>query len=156
MTKMWLLRRMKLLQLEPNIIIDYYMKEIRVMAEQGVPIWNSGLTKSQKGDLERIQKVALKIVLSDDYQTYEAACDTFNLKKMSERRSDLSTNFAVKLYKSDRSSDFYTHAYSVVDTRREPNLVVENLSRTKRCYNAPHNYLARLVNLNQDKIKTSL
>ena len=98
-------------------------------------------------DLERIHKVDLKIILSDDYQTYEAACDTFNLKKMSQRRSDLSTNFAVKLYKSDRSSDFYTHNYSVVDTRREPNLVVENLSRTKRCYNAPHKFLARLANL---------
>ena len=61
MSKMWLLRRMKQLKLEPTIIIDYYIKEIRVLAEQGVPIWNSGLTYNQKRDLEKIQKVALKL-----------------------------------------------------------------------------------------------
>ena len=35
-------------------------------------------------------------------------------------------------------------------------LVVEKLSRTKRCYSAPHNYLARLVNLNAAKIRRAL
>ena len=45
MRKMWLLRRMKKLQLEPKIICDYYIKEIRALAEQGVALWHSGLTK---------------------------------------------------------------------------------------------------------------
>ena len=88
---------MKQLKLEPTIIIDYYIKEIRVLAEQGVPIWNSGLTYNQKRDLEKIQKVALKIILGDEYQSYELACDVFNLNDLSQRRLELSTNFAVKL-----------------------------------------------------------
>ena len=54
MSKMWLLRRMKLLDLEPQIILEYFLKEIRVIAEQWVPIWNSGLTIQQTTDLERI------------------------------------------------------------------------------------------------------
>ena len=33
MAKMWLLRRMKAMDLEPKIIIEYYLKEIRVLAE---------------------------------------------------------------------------------------------------------------------------
>ena len=69
---MWLLRRMKVLKLEPTIIIDYYIKEIRSLAEQGVPVWNSGLTKGQINDLEKIQKVALKVILHDDYKSYAA------------------------------------------------------------------------------------
>ena len=80
MSKMWLLRRMKVLDLEPKIIIEYYLKEIRVLAEQGVPIWNSGLTKKQVGDLERIQKVALKIILAEKYENYHNACKIINLK----------------------------------------------------------------------------
>ena len=64
MAKMWLLRRMKVMKLEPIIIFDYYIKEIRSLAEQSVPIWNSGLTQIQISDLERIQKVSLKIMLS--------------------------------------------------------------------------------------------
>ena len=77
MSKMWLLRRMKLLKLEPIIILDYYVKEIRVLAEQGVPIWNSGLTKGQVKDLEKIQKVALKIILADEYQLHEVTFLTY-------------------------------------------------------------------------------
>ena len=38
MAKMWLLRRMKVMKLEPIIIFDYYIKEIRSLAEQSVPI----------------------------------------------------------------------------------------------------------------------
>ena len=47
MSKMWRLSRMNLLKLESALIIDYYLKEIRVLAEQGVAVWNSGLTMGQ-------------------------------------------------------------------------------------------------------------
>ena len=47
MGKMWLLRRMKLLKLEPELIFDYYVKEVRPLLEQGVVVWNSGFTKAQ-------------------------------------------------------------------------------------------------------------
>ena len=102
MAKMWLLRRMKILNLDPEVIIEYYQKEIRSLTEQGVAVWNSGITKQQIKDIERIQKVALKIILGDDYTEYDQACSYFNLDTPSFRRSELCTNFAVKLYKSDR------------------------------------------------------
>ena len=35
--------------------------------EHGVAIWNSGMTKGQVADLEKIQKIALKIILEDNY-----------------------------------------------------------------------------------------
>ena len=61
LAKMWLLRRMKASNLEPQIIIDFYLKEIRIVAEHGVAIWNSGLTKTQSHTIEKIQKIALKL-----------------------------------------------------------------------------------------------
>ena len=154
MGKMWLLRRMKLVKLEPQIVFDYYVKEIRCLAEQGVAIWNSGLTKGQVNDLEKIQKIALKIILGDSYRTYDIACKFFNVQSLKDRRLDLCTNFALKLYKSDRSSDFFTLPGKTVNTRSDILPVVESKVNTVRCYNAPHNYLARLVNLNRDKLKT--
>ena len=66
---MWLLRRMKIMHLEPEIMCDYYTKEIRVLAEQAVAIWNSGLTKGQIYELEKIQKVALKIILGNQFKS---------------------------------------------------------------------------------------
>ena len=154
-SKLWLLRRMKVLKLDPHVIFDYYLKEIRVLAEQGVAIWNSGLTKGQVNDLEKIQKVALKIILGDDYRSYDVACTFFNVTQLTQRRLDLCTNFALKLYKSDRNGEFFTHSNTVINTRQDSPLVIENKVNTKRCFNAPHNYLARLVNLNRKKLKTS-
>ena len=61
-SKMWLPRRMKRMKMDPQLIFDYYIK---VLAEQGVAIWNSGLTKGQINGLEKIQKVAFKIILGD-------------------------------------------------------------------------------------------
>ena len=117
MSRMWLLRRMKVLKLEPTIIIDYYIKEIRSLAEQGVPVWNSGLTKGQINDLEKIQKVALKVILHDDYKSYAQACNFFDLERLSDRRLNLATNFAVKLFLSDRSEQFFTHTKQRINPR---------------------------------------
>ena len=152
MSKMWLIRRMKLLKLEPNIIIDFYIKEIRALAEQGVAIWNSGITKSEINDLEKIQKIALKIILGDQYESYKSACNFFKIDTLSTRRLKLSTQFAIKLYKSDKSDRFFKHVNKAVKTRTDQPLVIENFCNTMKAYNAPHNYLTRLVNQNKSKI----
>jgi hypothetical protein len=106
MSRIWHLRRMKVLKLEPTIIIDYYIKDIRSLAEQGVPIVNSGLTIGQMNNLEKIQQVALKVILHDDCKSYDQACSFFYLKRLSDRRPNIATNFAVKLFLSDRSEQF--------------------------------------------------
>ena len=69
------------------------------------------------------------------------------------RQADLCTSFAIKLYRSPRREDFFTPAKKSANTRSEIDLLVnEKKTRTKRCYNAPHKYIARLVNSNKDKI----
>ena len=130
------------------------MKEIRPLAEHGVAIWNSGLTKGQVADLEKIQKIAPKIILEDNYISYDVACTLMNILPLELRRTDLCTSFAIKLYKSPRSNEYFTPADKLVNTRSEQQLLVEEKrSNTKRCQNAPHNYLARLINQNKIKIE---
>ena len=152
MAKMWLLRRMKLIKLEPEIILDYYLKEVRSLAEFGVPIWNSGLSQSQIRDIEKIQKVALKVILGQQYDSYGSACQLFGLEKLSVRRQQISAKFAIKLYKSERCIEFFTPAARNVNTRSEAPLLWEEKCNTRRCFNAPHNYLTRLVNQNRTRI----
>ena len=148
---MWLIRRMKASNLEPQIIIDFYLKEIRIVAEHGVAIWNSGLTKAQSHTIEKIQKIALKIILGDTYTTYDEARSIFGLKLLSERRNDICIKFALKLYQSKYCEQFFTLANPTVKTRQH-NLVIEATSNTKKGFNAPHNYLARLVNQNSERL----
>ena len=51
--KMWTLRRMKILDVDPLVL------------ELAVPAWHSGLTLRQVADIERVQKVAVAVILSD-------------------------------------------------------------------------------------------
>ena len=104
--------------------------------------------------IENIQKVALKIILGDFYISYDVACTLFSVSPLEYRRTDLSTNFAIKLYRSPRSSEFFEPAIKIVNTRSDQQLLVaEKTSNTKRCQNAPHNYLARIINQNKTKIE---
>ena len=154
MSKMWLLRRLKKLNLDPDLILDYYLKEIRPLAEHGVPIWNSGLAKYQIADLERIQKTALKIIFGENYISYYVACTLANILPLEYRRLEISTTFAIKLFLGPRSHEFFTHVEKTVNTRNKQKMLVkEKKCNTKRCFNAPHNYLARIVNKNKDKIE---
>ena len=54
MQRMWTLRRMKLLKLDEDIILDTYMKEIRSILEVALPVWHGGLTVKQSRDIERV------------------------------------------------------------------------------------------------------
>ena len=152
MAKM-LLGRLKKLDLDLELILDFYLKEIRPLAEHGVVIWNSGLTRAQENELEKIQKIALKIILEDNYLSYEVACTIFNILPLKFRRQELCTTFALKLFKCPSSYEYFTPARKTTNTRRGQQLLVEEKkSNTKRCYNAPHNYLARLINQNKEKV----
>ena len=153
MKKMWLLRRLKKLKLDLYTILDFYLKEIRPVSEHGVAVWHSGLTKNQSNEIEKIQKVAFRIILGENYISYAAACILLNVMPLRYRRTELCTSFAIKLYKSSRSADFFLPAKRNVNLRnKNKNLVIEQKCNTKRLYNAPHNYLARLINDNTQKI----
>ena len=49
---------------------EVYIKEIRSLLEQAVPIWHSGLTVIQENAIERVQKAALFVILDDNYINY--------------------------------------------------------------------------------------
>ena len=120
-----------------------------------MPIWNSSLNQSQVKEIEKIQKVALKIILGQQYNSYLSACTYFCLQKLSVRRQEISTRFAVNLYKSNRCNEFFIPARRNVNTRSDALLILEEKCNTRRSYNAPHNYLARLVNKNKARILRS-
>ena len=73
-SKMWMLRRMKILKIDPAIIVDFYFKEIRSICEMACQVFHSGLTKMQSNIFESIQKKSLRIILGEQYFGYEEAC----------------------------------------------------------------------------------
>ena len=90
---MWMVRRMKVMGMDTFTMVDYYMKDIRVHLELAVPVWQSGLTLKLSADLERVQRVAVSIML--DNVSYEPACALLGLKPLHVRRLELCERFVV-------------------------------------------------------------
>ena len=79
-----------------------YMTYIRSLCEQSCTVWHSSLTVQNEEDIERVQKVALKIILKEKYKTYENALNKLDLNTLKDRREDLCLNFTRKCLKSEK------------------------------------------------------
>ena len=75
---------------------EVYIKEIRSLLEQAVPIWHSGLTVIQENAIERVQKAALFVILDDNYINYGYACSITGLTTLKQRREFICLAFAKK------------------------------------------------------------
>ena len=113
------------------------------MLELAVPVWHSGLTKLQSSDIERIQKIAFKLILKGNYQSYELACKNLSTQTLYERRVKLCRKFAHKNFKSEHS--LFQKVSKKNNTRQVSKLVKEYKCNTKRFYNSSLPYLSRLL-----------
>ena len=111
--------------------------------------WNSGLTKAQINQIERVQKCALAIILEEHYVDYNNALETLEIESLSDRRTDLCLKFATKSLKHNKYSDWFCSSEKTVNTR----IVKQNLKpvhyRLERFNKSPLSYLTRLLNSNQ-------
>ena len=69
---------------------------IRSLLEQSSNVWNSSLTIQNEKYLERIQKVALKIILDNNYNKYENALYVLDSDTLKDRREQHALVFARK------------------------------------------------------------
>ena len=142
--KLWLLRRIKQFGLGRSFMFDLYTKEIRSLLEMCVPVWHSGLTNQQSNSIERIQKMALRIILGERYLNYKNALDIFRTQSLHQRRNHICTVFARKNLKSDRS--FFEPEQKTKNTRRNSKIVKEFTCRSSRYSKSSLPFLAKLIN----------
>ena len=101
---MLILKKLSKFSVPPEDMVHIY---IRSIAEQSSVVWSSSLTKGEEYDIERIQKVALRIIFTDEYTTYEHALNLTTLPTLKTRRSKLCFNFALKCTKSPKTADMF-------------------------------------------------
>ena len=143
-SKLCILRRLLKLDLDIHQMFDVRAKEIRSILEMAVPVWHSGLTNQQTNDIESVQKVAMQIILQDQYTSYQLACETLTAQTLSDRRTKLCHKLASKNLKSENS--FFTKVGTNVETRQKSDLVREYKCNFGRYFKSSLPYLARLVN----------
>ena len=88
-------------------LVEIYILYIRSVLESSAVVWHSSLTLGQELELERVQKVALKIILKGEYQTYDDALLKCNLLTLSERRTQMCLAFAKKCVKTEPTKSMF-------------------------------------------------
>ena len=139
---MWAIRRMKVLGMDTFTILDYYMKEVRVHLELAVPVWHNGLTYKLTADLERVQRVAVGILVGG--VPYAQACATIGLKPLQVRRLKLCEKFAVSTASEEsRHSDLFKAQKNPRTNKEE---FRDHFCRKSRFFKSPLLYLTRILN----------
>ena len=143
--RMIILKKLFQFSIPVEDLVNIYCIYIRSVAEQSSVVWSSSITKGEEYDLERVQKVALRIILSENYLTYEGALRITNLPTLKARRSKLSLNFALKCTKTERAEDMFPLWNITVNTRSEEKFKVTK-AKTSRLANSAIPSMQRQLN----------
>ena len=120
---------------------------VRGALEQSCTVWHSSLTKDQQGDLERVQKSALKVIMGKNYESYENACESLQIEDLSTRRTRLSLQFTKKCLNNNQLKTLFPRKVkkSKMATRHQDKFEVK-FARTERLRKSAIPSMQKLLN----------
>ena len=80
----------------------------RSILEQTCVLWDSGLTCENRDDLERTQKAFAKLILEEDYGSYENALKKLNIDTLDTSRKQLTLKFAKNSIEDGVLNDLFS------------------------------------------------
>ena len=144
---LWAIRKLKQVGVEPHDILRFFNLKIRSVLESSSPAFHSMLTVDDSNQIERIQKITLKIILGSRYETYLEACKILDIESLKSRREKLTLNFGLKLVDSMNCETFFNFTEkSDIFLRKQPVLKVP-FAHTDRYKNSPLPYITNLLNI---------
>ena len=147
-SRLWFLRRLKLLGASKDTLITMYKLFCRSILEYCAPVWAGSLSKSSIQNIERVQKSAFKIILGAKYKSYEDSLKEVNEDTLQTRRDTLTLRFARSCLKNSKFSQWFKPKEGM--QTRSCLLFCEPQSKTKRYRNSAIPYMTRLLNSNQN------
>ena len=144
--RMTILRKLYDFDIPTEDLVLIYNMYIRSILEYNSNVWFSSITNEERENLERVQRVACKIILKGDYKNYNQALSFLNLQNLSDRRQMLAGRFANKCVKSERFCDLFPLADNTkMDTRSNDKFVV-NFANTDRIRDSSIPAMQRILN----------
>ena len=144
-TRMIILRRLSEFKVEKADMIKIYVLFIRVAIEQSSVVWSSALTKQEEKSLERVQKVALKIIYQSEYISYDNALQMSKLPSIAERYKTLLYKFAVKCVRNEKTQDMFPLRQGLGKIRKSEIYDVP-MARKQRLFASAIPTMARMMN----------
>ena len=105
--RMTMLRKLYNFDVPQDDLVLIYCQYIRSILEYNSNVWFSSITEEEKEDIERVQAIACRIILKEEYSEYDQALSDLKLQSLNERRDMLALRFAKKCVKSDKFSDLF-------------------------------------------------
>ena len=144
--RLWMVKRLKNIGAKTEDLVDVYIKQIRSVLEFAAPVWQSSLTKTEKTDIERVQKSFCRIVLGSSYQSYAYALESLQLESLEARRINLCLRFALRAEKHQKFKHWFILNTKTSVTRRKPVKYVPVVAKHSRFEKSPLFYLTNLLN----------
>ena len=126
--------------------MQIYFLYIRSVLEYNSSVWLSSITQEERNDLERVQRCACRIILKDEYISYESALSRLNLQNLSERRKTLALRFAKKCTTNDRFENWFPLNDKEALNLRNPEKHKVKFARTLRLCKSSIPAMQRLLN----------
>ena len=152
--KLWILRRLKILKFTKEEFWDVFIKQIRPILEYAVPVWHPGITQKESGQIERVQKCALHIILGNDYQNYFHALEVLDCDTLESRRQQICEKFVRKSVNHSKYRNWFCFQqkdYSIKTRSSQVQQLKPVTCRTERYKRSPLPFLTDLWN--QSKMK---
>ena len=86
---------------------DIYLTYIRSIAEQSAVVWHSSLSGKNRKDLERIQKVAVRLIMGKNYKNYSHSLNALNLDSLNKRRRNLCLRLAKNCLRNEKMKNLF-------------------------------------------------
>ena len=143
-SRLWFLRRLKLLGASKDTLIQIYQLFCRSILEYCAPVWGGGISKTSIQSIERVQKNAFKIILGSKYTTYEDSLEEVHQVSLLKRWEALSLRFAYFCLKNEKFKSWFREGINT----RNGRFYCEPQARTRRYRNSAIPYMTRLLNTN--------
>ena len=144
--RLWSIRRLKTMGATAEDMKDVFIKQVRSILELAVPAWHAAITKSERKDIERVQKTAMYIILGDSYTSYSNALNVMGLEPLETRRTNLCLKFAKKAVKNSKFNKWFVPSQVKPNTRQKKTKYSPVYANHDRFENSPISYLTKLLN----------
>ena len=106
-SRMEILRKLFKFNIPIADLLTIYIIYIRSYLEQSCVVWHASLSDENSNSLERVQKIALRIMLKESYISYQNALEKTELKLLSSRREVLCLEFAKSCTQNEKVKSMF-------------------------------------------------
>ena len=143
---MQILHKLYSFKINQKDMVEIYILYIRSILEFNCPVWHYSLSQQDQENLERVQKVACRVILKAHYTTYLDALDVLGLETLVARRNQLCVNFAKKCIKHPKVADMFPLNMAKDHNTRAREIFYVQPAKTSRLKNSAIPQMQRALN----------